>query len=162
MCYPGSESRDQSHGGGQYVRRHTSHPCDPRDTPVPCVSVAPSGHTCPTRVTLAPSHGWCHQPQPGHGGPAQPRCPCPPWGVTAHLQLCHPCQLEAPGSCLQPGILPRSWDPAQSSCPGHPSCSPCSPQLVLAEVVDVQGLPSLTEDLLLLFSLRLLLPTLFL
>lgn len=118
------------------------------------------GHVCPTHVSVAPSDGRCCERQPGSGGPAEPW-----WGVTTHLPAvpspsCLGCKPQAahPG----PRSCPRRWDPKQSPCPGHHSCSPCSPQLVFIEVVDVQGLPPFAEDLLLLFPLCLLLPTLFL
>lgn len=91
--------------------------------------------------------------------------------VALHSLEAHvPCRVSQPiSSCA----IPFSWQPqgavpspgagpSRGLLPDHPSCSLCSPQLVLAEVVNVQGLPSLTEDLLLLFPLRLLLSTLFL
>lgn len=68
--------------------------------------VSTYGDTHPTCGTLAPPHGWCHQPQPGHGGPALPWSLCPPWGATAHLQLCHPLSWKPQGATSSPGSCP--------------------------------------------------------
>lgn len=97
MGYPGSESRTRAtwevstYGtrippvGPWLLRTHLSHPCDSGS----------SGHTCPTCGTLAPSHGWCHQPQPGL--------------VALHSLEAHvPCRVSQPiSSCA----IPLSWKP---------------------------------------------------
>lgn len=65
-----------------------------------------------------------------------------------------------------PGTATLGWHSPRHPVGGTPSGTSLlqhpSPQLVFAEVVDVQGLPPLAEDLLLLLPLRLLLPPLLL